>query len=148
MPDRRGPAYGNRFTVEVQGQELQGVRKVEIPSRTTETGEYREGDEPDYEKKLLGDTTFGTLTIERSIQPDDSTVFDWAELGRMGDVDGARKECEVTLEDEEGSPEITWRFENAWVQHYDPPTLDVDSEDPIGEMAVIAFDKMVREYID
>ena len=72
--------------------------------------------------------------------------FDWAEQVRTGDLDGGRKQCEVTLQDEGGAPKVRWTFENAWIQHYEPPTLDVDNEDPVGEMAVIAFDKMVREY--
>lgn len=149
MPDRHGPTRIGRFTVEVDGVLVQGPRRVELPSRTTEQGQYREGDDPDHEKKLLGQTTFGTLTIERTVPADDRDFFDWAEEVRMGDEDGARKELAITAQDGEGADLITWEFQNAWIRHYDPPTLDVDDDqDLVDETAVFSFDKMVRQYAD
>ena len=146
MPDRHGPMRTGRFTVEIDDVGVAGWRRVTLPSSHTEAGEYREADEPDYEKKLWGQTTFAPLSMERGVQPGDTRIFDWREEVRMGDLDSGRKEVAVTLLDEEGEPQIRWTFENAWISDYDPPELDASADAEIAmESIVVKFEKMTRE---
>ena len=148
MVDRHGPMRTGRFTVEIDDVEVQGFRRVDIPSSHTEAGEYREGDDPDYEKKLWGQTSFAPLTMERGVQPGDTRLFDWRQQIINGQVDEGRKEVAVILRDEEGEAQIRWEFHEAWIQDYDPPTLDASADDDVAtESITVAFDKMVREEV-
>lgn len=146
MPDRHGPMRTGRFKVEIDDVEVSGWRKVDIPGSTTEQGEYREGTDPDYEKKIWGQTTFDDLEMERGVQPGDTSIFDWREQVRMGNVDDGRKEVAVVLMDENGAPQVRWEFQSAWVKRYDPPTLDASADGDVAQESItVAFDKMVRE---
>ena len=147
MADRHGPMRTGRFSVEIDDVEVQGFRKVKIPSSSTEQGEYRDGDEPDHERKIWGETMFEDLELERGLPGHDSSrLYDWREEIRAGNLDEGRKEVAVVLMDEEGEPQIRWEFEGAWIKYYDPPTLYASSDgDAATETVAIAFDKMVRE---
>ena len=148
MPDRHGPVRTGRFRVEIDEVEVPGWRSVTIPSSSTEQGEYREGNEPDYEKKLWGQTTFDDLEMERGVQPGDTAIFDWRQDVIEGRVDNGRKEIAVTLMDEEGQAQIRWEFTNAWIKDYDPPDLDASADGDVAtESITVAFDKMVRAEV-
>ncbi len=146
MPDRHGPMRTGRFKVEINDVEVPGWRSVTIPSRTTEQGEYREGNAPEYEKKIWGQTTFEDLEMERGVQPGDSQLFDWHESVRQGQVEQGRKSIAVVLMDEEGEPQIRWEFTSAWIKEYNPPELDASADGDVAtESITVAYDKMVRE---
>ena len=148
MADRHGPQLAGRFKVEIDGVEVPGWQRVDLPSSHTERGEYREGDDPDWEQQLWGQTTFSPLSMVRGVQPGDTQVFDWRETIRMGDVDEGRKTVEVTLMDEEGEDQIRWKFENAWITDYDPPTLDAAADGEIlTERIVLDFESESREEL-
>lgn len=145
MGDRHGPQRTGRFSVEIDDVEVPGWRTVTLPSSSTEEGEYREGDEADWEKKIWGQTTFSDLVMERGVQPGDTRIYDWREEVRMGNLDDGRKEVAVVLMDEEGEPQIRWEFENAWIKVYEPPELDAGADDDVAlEKITVAFDKMDR----
>jgi len=153
--DRHGPTHTGRFRVEIDGVEVPGWRWVRIPSSSTEAGEYREGDDPDHEKKIWGSTTFGDLEMERGVQPGDRTIFDWREQVRTGNLDEGRKEVAVVLMGEErdgrrrrvGDPEIRWEFEGAWIKEYHPPELDASADGDVAtESIVVAFDTMIPDW--
>jgi phage tail-like protein len=145
MPDRHGPMRTGRFKVEINDVEVPGWRSVTIPSSSTEQGEYREGNEPDYEKKIWGQTTFDDLEMERGVQPGDTAIYDWRQSVRQGSVDAGRKDVAVVLMDEEGEPQIRWEFTGCWIKEYSPPELDASADgDTATESITVAFDKMVR----
>lgn len=146
MPDRHGPMRTGRFKVEIDDVEVPGWRSVTIPSRTTEQGEYREGNAPEYEKKIWGQTTFEDLEMERGVQPDDTALFDWHESVRQGQVENGRKSVAVVLMDEEGESQIRWEFTEAWIKEYSPPELDASADGDVAiESITVAYDKMVRK---
>jgi len=144
--DRHGPTYAGRFRVEIDDVEVPGWQRVTIPSSSTEQGEYREGDGPDREQQIWGQTTFGDLVMERGVQPGDTRIFDWREAVRTGDVDGGHKEVAVVLMDEEGAPLIRWEFEDAWIKEYHPPELDASADDVATESIVVPFDTMIPDW--
>ena len=141
---RHGPMRTGRFTVEIDDVQVGGWQYVTIPSSSTEEGEYREGDEPDWEKKIWGQTTFDDLEMSRAIQPRDSELYDWREAVRTGNLDDGRKEVTITLRDDEFEPVIRWEFQGAWVKDYNPPELNASADGDVAtETATFAFDKMV-----
>lgn len=147
MPDRHGPMRTGRFTVEIDDVEVEGWREVTIPGSATEEGQYRDGDDPDYEKKLWGQTTWDDLEMERGVQPGDSRIYDWREEVIQGRVDEGRKEVTITLLDEAGEPLIRWGFQNAWLKAYDPPTLDASGDSDVAtENVTVSFDGMTADW--
>ena len=146
MADRHGPMRTGRFTVEIDDVEIAGWQSVTIPSSSTEVSEYRESDDPDFEDIVLGATTFQDLEMTRGLQPGDTTLSDWREEVRAGNIDEAIKEVKVTLMDEEGEDVFRWVFEGSLLSYYDPPELDARVEGKVAtETVTIVFDKMVEE---
>lgn len=134
-----------RFKVEIDEVEVPGWRSVTIPSRSTEKGEYRNGNEPDHEKKIWGQTTYDDLEMERGVQPGDTKIHDWHLDVVNGKVDDGRKELAVILLDEQGDPQIRWEFQDAWISNYDPPDLDASADGDVAtESVTVAYDKMER----
>ena len=148
MTDRHGPQRTGRFQVEIEGIDWTGWRKVVIPSSSTEQGEYRDGDGPDQEREIWGETIVADLEMERGVQPGDTRIFDWREEIRQGNVDEGLKKVAVILQDEEGEGQLRWEFENAWIKYYDPPTLDASEDDGVAtERITVAFERMTREEL-
>lgn len=148
MPDRHGPVRTGRFKVEIDEVEIQGWRSVTIPSSSTEQGEYREGNQPDHERKLWGQTTYDDLEMERGVQPGDTRIYDWRQDVIEGRVDSGRKEVAVVLMDEEGEPQIRWEFTGAWPKDYSPPELDASADGDVAtESITVAYDKMTRAEV-
>lgn len=146
VTDRHGPVRTGRFRVEIDEVKVSGWTYVTIPASSTEQGEYREGDEPDWERKLWGQTTFDDLEMQRGIQPGARQLYDWREEVRQRNVDDGRKDVTITLLDEESAPQIRWEFENAWIKTYDPPTLDSGTDGVGTETVRLAFDTMTTDW--
>lgn len=135
----------DNFTVAIDEVEVPGWREVQLPSSSTEEGEYGGGDD---ERKTWGQTTFDDLEMERGVQPGDTRIVDWREAVRMGNVDEGRKEIAVVLMDQRGEPQIRWEFTGAWIKEYDPPELDASADGDVAtESITVAFDRMVREEV-
>lgn len=139
MNSTHGPLKVGQFTVTIDGVEISGWQSIQIPASETEIEE--EGD-----KKLWGQTTFDDLEMVRSVNADETILFDWREQVRAGKVEASRKTVVVTLEDEETSePQIEWVFDNAWVREYVPPTLDTRTDGAIAtEQAIVEFETIDR----
>ncbi|MFP8956048.1 phage tail protein [Natrialbaceae archaeon A-CW3] len=145
MGDRHGPMRTGRFKVEIDDIEVSGWRTIELPSSKTEEGEYREGDEPDWEKNIWGQTTFSALEMERGVQPGDTRIYDWREEVRMGDLDNGRKKVAVILMDQEGQDVLKWEFEDAWIKAYRPGKLSASADDDVlTESISVVFDTVTR----
>ncbi len=148
MVDRPGAESISGAEVEIDGTQVDGWTEITLPSQTTEAGEYRDGDDPAYEKKIWGQTTLGTLTMERELLSSDETVlWEWSQKIRQGDTDGGRRSLEITFFDGEGGEHSLWTFEGAWIQHYEPPGLDTSNDETAKERIVVAFGAMKREEL-
>lgn len=142
---RDGPLERDDFTVEIEGEDVPGWQSVTIPGSSTEEGEYREGNDPDHEKKVWGQTTYDDLEMERGVYPGDTRLHDWHRAVVEGRTDDGRKELSVTLLDGQGDPQFRWAFEGAWIKEYDPPELDASADGEVAtESVTIAYDRMVR----
>ena len=137
MADRHGPLRPGRFTVEIDDVEISGWQSVNIPATSTE---------PDEDG--WGSSTTQDLEAERGVQPNDTVVHDWNEAVLDDDEDEGLKTVVVTLQDEEGEPQIEWTFEEAWVTYYRPPQLDAVADGEVAtERVVLAFDSMERQEV-
>lgn len=147
MADRHGPLRTGRFVVEVEGVEVSGFRVVDLPARFSEEAEYREGSDPDHQRKTMGQTKYEDLKMERGATKGDTTLYDWRKAIDQGKVEEGRKDLAVVLQDENGEAAIRWEFTQAWPKRYDPPTLDATAEGGgvATESVTIVYDEMKRQ---
>ena len=150
MPDRHGPLRANRFRIELDGIQIGGFRRVEIPTQRTEQVEYREGNDPTHDRALGGKTVYDDLILERGSKQENSEMFDWRQTVVQGNVDKARKEIAVILQDEQGESHLRWNFTNAWPKEYQPPSLNSGAgggDNVATETYIITFDEMERKDV-
>jgi phage tail-like protein len=146
--DRHGPMRTGRFKVTINDVAVAGWRSVTIPGMSVESGEYREGDDADYEKKVWGEVTYEDLEMERGFDPSATELHDWTKDIEAGNADSGRKEIAVVLQDEEGEAVIRWEFQKAWITEYDPPDLDASADGEVAtESITVEFDKMIRKKV-
>jgi len=146
MADRHGPLRTGRFVVEVGGVEVPGFQVVDLPARSTQMQEYREGSDPEHQRQIAGQTEYEDLTMVRGAKKDDASLYDWRKAIEQGKMEEGRKDLAVVLQDENGEEAIRWEFTNAWPKRYDPPTLDATAEGGgvATESVTIVFDEMQR----
>jgi phage tail-like protein len=140
--ERQQPIENGRFKVKIDDTEVSGFQHVTVPGSTTETVD---GGDSDQQRRLLGQTEYEDLVMERNVIKGDSTLRDWRDDIRQGKIESARKTVSVVLLTETGETVIEWQFTNAWVKEYDPPELVAGSTEVATESCTVAYDEMVRE---
>jgi len=153
MPDRHGAARTQRFSVVIDGadsgpQTIQGFTSVTLPTRTVEQTEYREGNNPNRNRKVAGKVTYGDLELERGAHFGELQIEAWHDIIKQGSVDTNRADITIFLMDQNGNPQTRWDFRNCWLKEYDPPDLDADSDAEVAtETYTIAVEKMERTSV-
>jgi phage tail-like protein len=139
---QHGPMRTGRFKIELDGEELVGPARVNLPARSTEQDSYKEDGDDETE---WGRTSFDDLSMSRGVKPGDTRLHDWHEAVEEGNVDQGRKEIAVKLLDEEGNPMIQWELQEAWPKNYDPPELDAGGDSAVAQEEItIAYEKYKR----
>ena len=152
MADRdaiNAPARTNRFEVELEldGGNVPGWRRIDLPGSETPVAEYREGNEQvNYDHLLTGaKTNYADLVMERGAKTGETMLWDWRQKVQDGQLDEARKEIAVTVFDVTNSaPLLRFEFKRAWPVRYEPPTLDAHAGNIGTETLVIAYEKYER----
>lgn len=131
------PLRRNRFIVEVDEVQIQGVRQVTLPVTTT-----------DQTADGWGQTRTQDLVIERVIMDANPLFYDWRQA--VIDDDEAEAKREVTIEhlDDDRDPVIEWTFEDAWPKTYRPSSLESgldDAENIATEELTLAYESVTRE---
>ncbi len=137
------PLRRNRFIVEVDEVQIQGVRQVTLPVTTT-----------DQTADGWGQTRTQDLVVERALDADsvDTLFYDWRQAVIDGDESEGKKEVTVGQIDSEGQEVIRWTFENAWPKVYHTASLDAslesdDAESIATEELTLAFESITREVV-
>ena len=132
-----------RFLVEIDGIIRAGFSQVTIPDSTSDVIEYREGNEPNYLRKMPGLTKHGNFTLKWGITGS-IELYNWRKLVEQGKMTQARKNIAVILMDEKGNAASRWEFGGAWPSKYDAPDLTAKGNDVAIETLEIAFETMER----
>ena len=144
MPDRHGPYRATRFLLEIDGIVQAGFSECTLPDSTTEPIEYREGSDAPTPRKLWNTTKYGNLTLKWGTTPDSLELFEWRRAVEQGQVEAARRNIAVILQDEEGEPGARWEFRLAWPSKYDGPDLNATGTEVAIETLEIAHEGMER----
>ncbi|MEF8782831.1 MAG: phage tail protein [Haloarculaceae archaeon] len=143
-----GPLRTGLFEVEIDGVGVSGFKRIDIPSSRTKQVEYREGKDPDHQRKLWGQTLYDDLVMERGAKKDDTTLHDWRQSVIQGKMEEARKTVAVIIQDEVGEQTLRYEFTECWPKEYDPPTLETGAQGGQGNVATetltCVFNEMKR----
>ena len=117
-----------RYKVEVEGIARASFSEVSGISLSTDSVEYRDGDDlRNTPRKLPGLTKFGNITLRWGIT-DDSDFLDWihavAPNNEAGPTGIARHNVTITLIDDAGGDGPSWQIINAWPVGYTAPDLN------------------------
>ena len=144
MADRHGPYRNARFLLEFDDLVKAGFDSCTLPENSTETVEYREGNDPPTQRKLWGLNEYGTLSLESGATEDSIELYEWRQQVEQGNLDDARQDIAVIVLDEEGNPGLRWEFKKAWPSSYDAPDLDASSAEVAIESLEIEHEGMER----
>ena len=143
-----GPMRTGLFTVHIGDVDIEGWRSVTVPSTATEAGNWRNGNDADYERPPWGRTTYDDLDMERAVDPIDPRVWDWRQAVIEGRVDEAMKAVAITVLDEEREPQVEWQCFGAWISDYDPPDLDASADGEVATASItITYNRMMRDAV-
>lgn len=146
-----GPLPSTEFKVELDGVDVPGFLEVKLPTQETEQQNYREGADAKHSKKLFGDVNYSPLVLARGADEDNKRLSEWHDAVKEGKQDEARKDIAVVLMDQAGESVLRYEFSKAWVQKYEPPTLNAQAGNGAEAIAVetytIQFEEMERKNL-
>ena len=156
------PFQGIFFKVKIEGADP-GVptgtltfAKIEGISEETDHAEYRVGDDPPTPRKLAGLTTFGDVTFEDGLDPDD-TMRTWRKLFITGVAAGMerkvasrrhdryRAQVTVTLEGPSGENLHQFTLSRAWPSGVEYSGMDANSSDVILRTVTFKHEGLTEE---
>src|SRR3954468_2789983 len=123
------------FTLKIGGAEAAGFFKeatgFDSESEVTEIKRSLPNGRTDV-IKAMGNTKWGDIELKRGIDQD-KTLWEWRKMIVDGKLKEARKDCQITMLDYEGSPVVTYSIINAWPKKYTGGGLKADSNEAPGE---------------
>ena len=142
MP-RKDPYRQFRFRVEIDGITQAGFSECSFADTTTDSVEYREGDELPTARKLSGLTKYGNITLKWGIT-DTMEIYSWRQQIIDTGAEGARKNMSIILVDEAGSDKARWDITRAWPTKYDPPDFSAKGNEVAIETLEIVHEGFKR----
>jgi phage tail-like protein len=134
----------DRFGVQIDGVEVEGWQRIDLPQVSTGRSPTRSGDATrnGNEGADRSDTT--PLELERAVgSGDDGYVWDWVNDVRQGKVAESRRDIRIILEDADGNPLTRWEVTGCRPERYDPPDLDASAD---GEGSMERLTVSVSEF--
>lgn len=95
-------------------------------------------------KKRPSVVKYGNVTVKRPFTGD-KALYEWQKLIRDGKEKELRRSGAFVLYDLSNTELSRWSFLNVWVSKWSLSDLDVGSDDPVMEEAVIAVEELKRE---
>jgi phage tail-like protein len=126
---RRDPYHGFRFLVEMENLTVAGFSRVKGLVRETKVESYREGGLNDYEHKLVSNTSFGNLILERGLIS--TELWDWHEQVVSGTIN--RRKITVVLRDEQKNEVWRWQADGAFPVKWSISDLDAANSQVVVE---------------
>lgn len=143
MADRKDPYRQFRFRVEIDGITQAGFNEVTFSDTTTDSVEYREGNELPVFRKLSGLTKYGNITLKWGIT-DTMDLYNWRKKVIDTGAATARKNMSIILIDEAGADKARWDIVNAWPTKYTPPTFNAKGNEVAIEALEIVHEGFTR----
>lgn len=148
------PYRNFQFEVEIQGFTRAGFAKVSGLKSTTDVSEYREGGDNVTPRKLVGQTKFENITMERG-KSYDSDFQTWRkEIFTLDGVGGAnppansfRKRVVIYLKNKAGERVFKWILHKAWPCENGSADLDAGSSDVLIDSLVLCHEGLEEQNL-
>ncbi|MER7079899.1 conserved hypothetical phage tail region protein [Saccharopolyspora kobensis] len=137
----------HRFGVQLGGITVESVKEISgltVEQDVVETPQVTPTGERIY-KKQPGGQKGGEVTITRGL--DKSSAFtDWIKKTLLdGDVEGARENLTIEIQDSQGETVRRMQLYDAWVSKWDGPEVSAGESNPATEKATIVFERIEVE---
>jgi len=136
---REDPLLGMNFLIEIDGLTQGGFQEVSGLENTTLPIEYREGTDPNHQRKLTGLNIFTPLTLKRGITTS-SELWDWRQTVLDGKAD--RRNGSIVLLDDTGAEKVRWNFSAAWPSKWTGPAFNAAA----AAVAIESLELTVEEW--
>ena len=143
MAEELWPVPKFHFTVEWGDIDV-GFQEVTGLEMETQFIEYRAGNDPSLvTQKIPGLKKHGTITLKKGVFKDDLSFYEWFEEVQTNP--DRRETVTISLLDEEESPVMVWRVENAFPVKVSGPDLKSDANEIALESIELAHEGIVQE---
>ena len=141
---RQDPLRNFRFRVEIDGLQAAAFSEVLIGATTTETIDYREGNERvNHVRKLPGLHKFANVTLKRGVTTS-MELFNWHKQILAGDTANARRNVSIIVLDESGQDQARFNVSDAWPVKYDVSDLNAKGNEVFIELLELTNEGVER----
>ncbi len=141
MPIGEDPVSNYNFSVEIDGQtiaQFQAVEGLSIEIAKIEHRENKTGGLP-VMKALPGHVQYGDIVLKRG-RVTENNFWDWIKQVQDGDVDAARKNGSVTINDYMHAEVGRWNFEFGWPSKVELGGFDATADEVLIETVTIVHE--------
>jgi phage tail-like protein len=135
-----------RFGVQLGGITVESIKDISgmtLDQDVVETAQVSDRGMPMI-KKQPGAQKGGEVTITRGI--DKSSAFsDWIKKALKGDVEGARQNLTIEIQDTEGKTVRRMQLFDAWISNWNGPDLSAGNSNGAEEQANVTFERIEVE---
>jgi phage tail-like protein len=118
---RSDPYRGYNFLVEIDNITQAGFQEVSGLDVSTDSVDYREGNDPNHVRKLPCLNKYSAITLKRGITDSDE-LWRWYET--VVDGKAERRNGSIVLLDDSGTERLRWNFANAWPSKWTGPAFN------------------------
>lgn len=142
--DKRTDPYRTfNFEVEIDGTAVGAFSEVSGLTAEGDPVEYREGtDRVNTVRKLIGLRKYANITLKRGYVRDD-TFWTWYTNIANGQDD--RRNGTIVLKNEARRRVLSWRFENAWLNKIEGPTMNATGNEVAIEAIELCHEGLTME---
>lgn len=141
MPIGEDPVSNYNFSVEIDGQtiaQFQAAEGISIEISVIEHKENKTGGLP-VMKKLPGHVQFADIVLKRG-RVSENNFWDWIKQVQDGDVDGARKNGSITINDYMRAEVGRFNFEMGWPSKVELGNFDASADEVLLETVTITHE--------
>lgn len=132
--------YGNfNFLVQIGDDAAAGFTELTGFNTESEVIEYRQGNDPNYVRKLPGLTKFGNVTLKRGYTQNDM-LWQWRKTTLQGMTE--RRDVAIILLDESRQQALRWNLYETWVNKYEGATFNATAN----EVAIESIEFVVGHW--
>lgn len=143
MAERIDPYRNFRFRVEIDGIAVAGFSEATVADATVAVVEYRNGNDPTFQKQLSGLTKFGNITLKTGLT-DSVLLYAWHQLVVTKGAKDNRKNVSLILIDEAEADQSRWDIVEAWPTKYDPSDFSSKGSEVMVETLELVHEGITR----
>jgi phage tail-like protein len=140
---RLDPFRTFNFEVEIDGTPVGSFSEVSGLTAEGDAVEYREGtDMVNTARKLMGLRKYSNITLKRGYIQDDTF---WTWYSNIANGVNDRRNGTIILRNEARRRVLSWRFENAWLNKIEGPTMNATGNEVAVEAVELCHEGVMME---